>query len=147
MSTIKNKTGFQINQSAGELFPLFSPEGEKLWIPGFDYENIMGSTEMHEDYIFFTHGHPYDIWLVKRYEPSSYFIQFYWVEPFNVVSIVTVQCKPISAAMTEVEVSYDHVGLSEEGEDLINGRTKERFEAFMGNWKIWLEGYFEAKAE
>jgi len=57
MTTIKHQTSFEINHSAEELFPLFSAEGEKLWIPGWDYENIMGSTDLHEDYVFFTSGH------------------------------------------------------------------------------------------
>jgi hypothetical protein len=29
------------------LFPLFSAEGEKLWVPGWDYENVMGTRELH----------------------------------------------------------------------------------------------------
>jgi len=57
MTKIKHQTSFEINHSAEELFPLFSAEGEKLWIPGWDYENIMGSTDLHEDYVFFTSGH------------------------------------------------------------------------------------------
>ena len=40
-----------------ELFPLFSPEGEKLWVPGWDYENIMGTTALSEDYVFLTKIH------------------------------------------------------------------------------------------
>ena len=42
MSTIKHQTSFKIRHSAEDVFPLFSAEGEKLWIPGWDYENIMG---------------------------------------------------------------------------------------------------------
>ncbi|UCE97908.1 MAG: hypothetical protein JSV74_00805, partial [Dehalococcoidia bacterium] len=67
MATIKHQTSFKMNHSAEELFPLFSPEGEKLWLPGWDYENIMGSTNLHEDYIFLTSGHhgaTKAIWLV-----------------------------------------------------------------------------------
>jgi len=35
-----------------ELFPLFSPEGETYWVPDWDYENVMGTTELSEDYVF-----------------------------------------------------------------------------------------------
>jgi hypothetical protein len=129
------------------LFPLFSPEGEKLWVPGWGYENIMGSSGMHEDYIFLTSGDHKGIWLVKRYEPSSYFVQFYMVEPYDIVMIVTVDCKPITAVLTEVEVTYEYIGLSEEGNDYVRGRTAEGFEAYMDKWKVWLEGYFETKPE
>jgi len=39
--------------SIGKLFPLFSPEGEKYWVPDWDYVNLMGTTELSEDYVFF----------------------------------------------------------------------------------------------
>ncbi|MFC2026769.1 hypothetical protein ACFLUX_02205 [Chloroflexota bacterium] len=158
MTTIKHQTSFEINRSAKELFPLFSAEGEKLWVPGWDYENIMGTTELHEDYIFLTsnhhrpdhhrfdhHGTTKEIWLVKRYEPSSYFVQFYMVDPYDRVGIVSVLCKPISEDLTEVEVTYEFVGLSEKGDDFIKGYTAEVFETSIASWPIWLEGYFEAK--
>lgn len=57
MSTVKHTASFEIAQPVDELFPLFSAEGEKLWVPGWDYENIMGSTDIQEDYVFLTKNH------------------------------------------------------------------------------------------
>jgi len=57
LSQIKHTADFLINQPIEILFPLFSAEGEKLWVPGWDYENIMGTDELHEDYIFLTKNH------------------------------------------------------------------------------------------
>jgi hypothetical protein len=149
MNTIKLQTSFKIEQSAEVLFPLFNPEGEKLWMPGYDYENIMGETDVHEDYIFLAAGHnPWsskEIWLVKRFEPSIHLVQCYKVVPYDAVTIVTIQCKPITDALTEVEISNEHFGLSERGNEFVKGRTVEAFEAFMAMWKEWLEAYFEAK--
>ena len=54
MSKIKQQISFKVHQSAEVLFPLFSPEGEKHWVPGWDYENVMGGTDLHEDYVFLT---------------------------------------------------------------------------------------------
>ncbi len=42
MNTIKHTAAFEIDKPTDKLFPLFSAEGEKLWVPGRDYENIMG---------------------------------------------------------------------------------------------------------
>ena len=78
MSSVKHSKKFIINQPIEILFPLFSAEGEKLWVPGWDYENVMGYNDLHEDYIFITQSHdhaqasPKAIWLVKRYEPDAY---------------------------------------------------------------------------
>lgn len=151
MKTIKLRTNFQINQSADALFPLFSPENEKLWMPGYDYENVMGSTDLHEDYIFLAAGHnPWatkEIWLVKRLEPSSHFIQCYKVVPYDTITVVTIECKPITETTTEVEISNEFFGLSEKGDEFVKGRTAEAFTAFMEKWKEWLEGYFATKQE
>ena len=69
MSSVKHSKKISINQPIEILFPLFSAEGEKLWVPGWDYENVMGSTDLHEDYIFLTktdaHAATDAIWLVK----------------------------------------------------------------------------------
>eukprot|EP01084_Bolivina_argentea_P053256 97768_1 len=96
MNKVKYSTDFEIDQSAQILFPLFSAEGEKHWVPGWDYKNIMGTTDLFENYIFITEAHDHAnndaIWLVKKYEPSKYVIEFYKIEPKFKVGIITVQC-------------------------------------------------------
>jgi hypothetical protein len=44
MTKVNHTASFEINQPVSVLFPLFSPEREKLWVSGWDYENIMGGT-------------------------------------------------------------------------------------------------------
>ena len=75
MKQTKYTEDFQISQPVEILFPLFSAEGEKHWVPGWDYKNIMGATELQEDYIFATENHDHAasdaIWLVKKHDPSK----------------------------------------------------------------------------
>ena len=105
MSKVKHSEKFTIDQPIDIVFPLFSAEGEKLWVPGWDYENIMGSTDLHEDYIFLTKNHDHAstdaIWLIKRYDPESFFVQFYKVEPEDKVGVITVQCIQIDKCNTD----------------------------------------------
>ena len=146
MSAIKHTDRFTINQPAEILFPLFSPEGEKLWVPGWEYENIMGSTGLCEDYIFLTKNHDHAstdaIWLVKRYEPEALRVQFYKVEPEDKVGIITVQCTETSDSATSVEVSYEYIGLSEKGDNFIESFTYSEYKKFIGTWKNLLDDYF-----
>ena len=170
MSRIKHQASFKINQPADMLFPLFSAEGEKYWVPGWDYENIMGTTELHEDYVFLTAGHqrsehhghaqpghhphspsdhppPKTIWLVKKFEPGNYHVQFYRVEPEDKVGIVTVQCNPMSANLTEVKVAYEYIGLSSKGDQFIAGYTAEAHAEFIAHWDKLLKHYFVSHQE
>jgi hypothetical protein len=130
------------------LFPLFSAEGEKHWVPGWDYKNIMGTTALHEDYIFVTENHDHAasdaIWLVKRYDSSAHYIEFYKVEPDEKVGIITVKCDSISESETNVSVSYEYIALSEKGGEFVTNFTNEEYKEFIGEWKQLLEQYFKA---
>lgn len=149
MNKVKHTADFQINQPIDILFPLFSAEGEKLWVPGWDYENIMGYSDLHEDYIFLTKKHNHAstdaIWLVKRYKPESFFVQFYKIEPEDKVGIITVQCAKINGSLTRVEVSYEYIGLSKKGDGFIENFTSAEYKKFIAEWKSLLLNYFESK--
>ena len=149
MSTVKYTAEFQIGQPIEILFPLFSAEGEKLWVPGWDYENIMRSTDLHEDYIFLTKNHDHSstdaIWLVKKYMPESHYVQFYKVEPEDKVGVITVHCEKINEALTQVEVSYEYIGLSKKGDEFIGKFTSVEYKEFISEWNTLLLSYFESK--
>ncbi len=149
MSTIKHTASFEIQERIKELFPLFSAEGEKLWVPGWNYENIMGTTDLHEDYVFVTKCHDHAssdaIWVVKRYSSEEYFVQFYKVEPGEKLGVIEVQCFELNESITKVQVTYEYIGLSDTGNDFIAGFSLINYEAFIAEWKALLEGYFEAK--
>ena len=149
MSSVKHSEKFRIDQPIETLFPLFSAEGEKLWVPGWDYENIMGSNDLHEDYIFLTKNHDHAstdaIWLVKRYDPESFLVQFYKVEPEDKVGVITVQCIQIDKRLTEVEVTYEYTGLSEKGDEFVDGFTSTQYKEFIGEWNSLLVSYFQSK--
>ena len=149
MSSVKHSEKFRIDQPIETLFPLFSAEGEKLWVPGWDYENIMDSIDIHEDYIFLTKNHDHAstdaIWLVKRYDPESFLVQFYKVEPEDKVGVITVQCIQIDKRLTEVEVTYEYTGLSEKGDEFVDGFTSTQYKEFIGEWNSLLVSYFQSK--
>jgi hypothetical protein len=51
MKSIIHTKSFTLDFPISKLFPLFSPEGEKHWVPGWDYENVMGKTDLCEEFI------------------------------------------------------------------------------------------------
>lgn len=149
MSTVKHTASFEIRQPAKELFPLFSAEGEKLWVPGWNYENIMGNTDLHEDYVFVTRSHDHAasdaIWMVKRYEPEDYLVQYYKVEPGEKVGVIEVRCFELNESQTKVQVSYEYIGLSVAGNRFVSSFSSSRYNAFIAEWKTLLVKYFDRK--
>jgi hypothetical protein len=149
MSTVKHVAEFRIGQPIETVFPLFSAEGEKRWVPGWDYENILGSNTLHEDYVFLTRNHDHAstdaIWLVKRYAPETHFVQFYKIEPEDKIGIIAVQCIPITDCQTQVEVSYEYIGLSKKGDKFIEEFGPTEYKTFIAEWNRLLVSYFESK--
>ena len=147
MRKIKHTASFEISQPIHVLFPLFSAEGEKLWVPGWDYENIMGSTELHEDYVFITKTHDHAstdaIWIVKKHDPEKYYVQFYKVEPEDKIGIIEVKCIQLNKSTTEVQVTYEYIGLSDKGNQFIEKFTLSEYETFISEWKTLLGIYFK----
>jgi len=146
MKSIDHIKNIEINVPISKLFPLFSPEGEKYWVPGWDYENVMGTTELSEDYVFLTkthdHGTTEAIWLVKTYDPESHFVQFYKIEPKDKIGIITIKCKALDAKRTDVQVKYRYIALSEKGRSFISNFTKSAYEKFIDEWQQLLTNYF-----
>jgi len=149
MKSISYTKSFELALVVTELFPLFSPEGEKKWVPDWDYENVMGTTELSEDYVFLTkthdHGTTDAIWIVKRYDPRSHFVQFYKIEPEDKIGVVTVKCTEIEAERTSVQVTYTYTALSETGERFVHEFSEKAYEAFINEWQTLLTNYLASR--
>ena len=137
---------FLIHQTPGVLFPLFSPEGETLWVPGWEYENVMGKTDLHEGYVVLTKSHDHAaskaIWIVSKYLPEEYTVEYYKIEPGEKIGAVTVRCDQTDNSSTRVTVTYTYLGLSESGNQFIEQFTKKDYDDFIGEWNGLLEAYF-----
>ncbi len=146
MKSIDHTGSFEIDVPVAALFPLFSPEGEKQWVPGWDYQNVMGTTELSEDYIFLTKNHDHGvtqaIWIVKKYDPGFHLVQYYKIEPDEKIGVVTVKCAETAAGRTQVWVNYKYTALSASGERFISGFTQNAHREFVAEWKRLLLNYF-----
>ncbi|MBN1856538.1 MAG: hypothetical protein JW846_06280 [Dehalococcoidia bacterium] len=151
MNSVRHSEKFRIAQQIERVFPLFSAEGERVWVPGWDYVNVMGSTDLHEDYIFLTTSHDHAgsdaIWIVKRYEPENHFVQFYRVEPGVKVGVISIVCSQVDEKLTEVEVTYQYTALNTKGEEFIAGFTSSQYKDFIAEWHRLLVSYFGSKSQ
>ena len=148
MKSVSHSKSFMIEQSIDKLFPLFSPEGEKLWVPDWDYHNVMDSTTLTEDYVFLTDTHDHAstqaIWIVKRFDPAVHLVQYYKIEPGDKIGLITVKCLEKGSGFTEVQVTYKYIALSVAGEKFISKFTENNHTAFIEHWRVLLEKYFQS---
>jgi len=148
MKSITHSRAFEMLVPVAELFRLFSPEGEKSWVPGWDYENVMGTTELSEDYVFLTRKHDHGttgaIWIVKTYDPKSHLVQYYKIEPDEKIGVVTVKCTELEAERTEGQVTYKYMALSATGEMVVSKCSESVYQEFITEWQRLLSNYFES---
>lgn len=148
MRSVEHTKSFEMSVPVEDLFPLFSPAGEKLWVPGWDYTDVMGTPDLAEDYVFLTESHDHGtaeaIWVVKKYDPTNWRVEFYKIEPGDKVGVVKILCRTLGEGQTEVQVGYKYIALSAVGEAFISDFTAAAYEAFIGEWQILLSRHFDS---
>ena len=138
---------FMIEKDIESVFPLFSPEGEKLWAPGWEYTNILGPKYLQPDYVFLTDSHDHRsataIWIVADYDTVKHYVSYYKVEPGEKVGKIVIQCFEQNQKYTLVKVTYKYIGLSDSGNQFIAGFTKKPYKEFIDEWRSLINAYFE----
>jgi hypothetical protein len=138
---------FVVGKDIESVFPLFSPEGEKRWAPGWDYTNVLGSKKFQAGDVFLTDSHDHRavpaIWIVADLDPVKHTISYYKVEAGEKVGKIVVQCFEQNPGYTLVKVSYKYIGLSNSGNQFITGFTKDAYREFIDKWHSLINAYFE----
>lgn len=122
-------------------FPLFSPSGERLWVPGWDPEVLdPQGADWEEEMLFRTRDeHGEAVWVITRLDRAAHEVTYHRVEPGRYVARVEVRCLPGDSG-TKVETSYRFVGLSDAGNAEIDAMTDADYAAKMERWAGWIRG-------
>lgn len=130
--------------SADEAFPLFTPEGERLWIedwnPHYFYpangETIVGM-------VFTTsHGDETTYWTLVDFENAARKARYSRVTPGSHSVIVEVKCEATGAEEARVTVRYTLTALSEAGNTTIAAFV-EGYAAMIEDWRTKILTYLE----
>ena len=122
------------------VFPLFSPEGERRWVPGWDPEVLHPrEDDWREGQLFRTHEETGEaVWIITRLDRSQHRVEYHRVEPGRYVAHITVHCKELPDRRTRVSTAYSFVGLSEIGNRDIASMTQDAYNAKMSRWSEWI---------
>jgi hypothetical protein len=121
-------------------FELFSPLGEKRWVPGWDPELIHPpGVAWERGLIFRTREERGDaIWVVTALDRARHEAEYHRVEAGRYVARVHVRCVARGEDQTDVRVTYTFVGLSEVGNQDIAAMSQQAYEEKMGRWQAWI---------
>jgi uncharacterized lipoprotein YajG len=130
-----------------QVFPLFTPLGEKKWAEGWNPNLIFPSSgEMQEGLIFQTpdhvHGAPRMTWVVSRYSVRDHQIQ-YIISSAVRVAIISVTCTTSGKDSTNATISYSLTGLSAEGNELSHHLIGKIFATNLKDWETAINSYLK----
>lgn len=148
-SRAKHTASIITDQPIDKVFPLFSAEGEKKWIPGWRYINPMESTEMSEDFIFLVRlggksndGKEDIIFIVKSYDLDEQLLELYRITPGDTFALYTIKSEALSDTSTKTTISLEQTATTEAGNETVNAFTAKAHEDNMAQWTEWIDAYF-----
>jgi hypothetical protein len=132
-----------------QVFPLFSPLGEKRWVPDWDPEILHPPGAVWEEGLVFRTGEEMGraIWVVTRLDRNRHEVQYHRVEPERYVARIEVRCSAAAAGVTEASTIYEFIGLSRKGNDEIAAMTQEGYAQKMARWTGWINACLKRRTE
>lgn len=139
--SIELKGALRLPAPPDKVFDLFSPLGERLWVPGWNPELLYPpGASWERGLIFRTREERGEaVWVVTALDRRRHEVEYYRVEAGRYVAWVNVQCLEAAGTQTEVRVTYSFVGLSEVGNRDIAAMSPEAYEEKMRRWQGWIE--------
>ena len=132
-----------LHAAIDDVFPLFSPLGEKKWVEGWEPEILAPrGADWAEEMVFRTRsGGREDVWVIAELDRSGYRVVYYRTEPNLLVARVEVACRALDDERTEATITYSYVGLSNAGNEHIAEWTGAAYRSKMERWEKTINDY------
>lgn len=117
------------------VFPLFTPEGERRWVPGWNPRYLWpsdGATQTGMTFLTEHEGRE-STWMVADFDPPRRAVYTRVTAGLSVVR-VEVRCEPDGDG-TAATIRYDYVGLAPAGNDSVEQMTETHYVAWMAEWE------------
>ena len=137
MTHVERQARFRLSAPVDEVFPFFTPEGERRWVAGWAPEWLHPAEgELAAGAVFRTrHDGEETLWACLDWEPEAARVRYARVTPGSRFGFVEVRCRAGAPGETEVSVSYALTALEQDGEARLAGLTEAAFAATMEEWR------------
>jgi hypothetical protein len=145
MQPIHRSEIIALNAAADEVFPLFTPVGERLWVPGWNPEYVYPADgEAQTGNVFKTKlGDDETFWLTVKYDAQTREATYVNVTPNVRVTRIDIKCRPQAETCT-AEVTYTVTPLSESAQGTFEEEFSEpNYKKWMGDWQRAINHYLE----
>jgi hypothetical protein len=134
----------QLNAGPATVFPLFTPLGEKLWVPDWNPTIIYPASGDIELGAVFTTPHASGapmVWTVVEAMPEHFRVAYVRVAPESHVAQISVQCAEAAPGSTDATVTYVFTGLSAQGNAYVAQHTESHYQQWIQQWETAINAY------
>lgn len=124
-----------------QAFQFFTPDGERLWVPGWSPEYLHPRDGPQcEGAVFRTNaGGEETVWMVTRFDPEGGAAEYVRVTPGSRMGTVSIRAAAADEATTIVHVTYRVTALSPDGNAAVQA-FDAGFDAMMAEWAAAVTG-------
>lgn len=132
---------FELTLSAADAIDFFTPEGERLWVPGWNPVYPAGEASESSGTVFTTDAGGVDtIWIVQQIDRGGCSSAYSRVTPGHHAGTVKVQCADRADGGCVVTVAYDMSLLPGSDPKGLDAYDDSSFAAMMEEWASEING-------
>jgi hypothetical protein len=134
---------FDLDCSADIAFPLFSPEGERLWIKTWNPRPIFPDSIVFQPETVFRQGEGKEeaVWTIVDVDWRTHRAEYVRVAPASHAAHVVVALEARSQKHCRVNVSYSLTAFGEDAASLLDSFSESPFAEKMRTWRRWISEY------
>jgi hypothetical protein len=147
MAHTHNEFKFVAQASYEQVFPLFGALKEKNWADEWDPQFVFPTPPADQLGMVFTvtHGGTKSVWTNTAFDASSGHVQYVYVVPGALVTLIDIRLTRTGAHETPVSVVYERTALSPEADDHVAHLAKGDAESGP-EWAEAINGYLQRAA-
>lgn len=133
---------FVVPLPLGEAFPLFTPEGERAYVPGWEPEYLHPSEPSDAaGTVFRTRAEGEEtLWIVLEHDPAAGVAAYGRFTPGSRLGTVRVRCVAEGERRTRVTVTYAMTATSPHGNEALDRFDAAALEAKLDGWREAIVG-------
>lgn len=134
---VEHTGGLTLPFSLRHVFPLFSPEGERAWVPGWDPDYLHPDHPSTAPGTVFrtTHNGEDTLWLILEYDPASASAAYGRFSPGSRLGTIHVSCFEEGPHRTRVSITYSLTAIAAAGNSVLANFTAEAYATMLENWQ------------
>lgn len=137
--------GFDLPCSPDVAFPLFSPEGERVWVTGWDPRPVFPETVAFQRDTVFREGSAGHeaVWTILDADWQAHRAEYVRVAAASHAARIVVQINPSGPGRSRVVVSYTVTAFGKDAATLLESFSETAYAAKMQNWQRWISAYLD----